>query len=85
MPAFADEFLDSQSAESLDAFGEAVGDEVAEMYSQLAMAVVVVTLNAGFLNGSDAVLDLPVDSRMIWGRDKARCSMPCPRQLQSKE
>src|ERR1700757_3562568 len=62
LPASADEFVGSKAAES----GEVVGsEEVAEMNAQLVMAVVVVALNRGFLDGAVHTLDLAVSPGMV--------------------
>src|ERR1700757_2744769 len=66
LPASADEFVGGKAAESLESFGEVVGsDEVAEMNAQLVMAVVVVALNRGFLDGACHTLDLAVSPGMV--------------------
>ncbi|MEA2262597.1 MAG: hypothetical protein QOJ51_5422, partial [Acidobacteriaceae bacterium] len=61
LPAFADELIGREAAESLEPFGEVVsGDEVAEVGSQLVVAVVVVALNRGLFDGAVHALDLAV-------------------------
>ena len=66
LPAFADEFVSSKTAEGLQSFGEIVGsDEVAEMSAQLVVAVVVVALNGGFFDGAVHTLDLAVSPGMV--------------------
>jgi hypothetical protein len=53
LPAFADEFVSGEACEGLEPFGEVVGgDEVAEVYSQLVVAVVVEALDGGLFDGS---------------------------------
>ena len=66
LPAFADEFVNGKSAEGLESLGEVIGgDEVAEVSSQLIVAVVVVALDSGLLDGPVHALDLAVDPGMI--------------------
>ena len=66
LPASADEFIGSEVSESLQSFGEVVGsDEVAEVASQLLMAVVVVALNGGLLDDAVHALNLTVGPGMI--------------------
>jgi len=55
-----------EAAESLEPFGVVVGgNEVAEVGAQLAVAVVVVTLDGGLFDGAVHALDLPVGPGMI--------------------
>ena len=66
LPAFADEFVNGKSAEGLESLGEVIGgDEVAEVSSQLIVAVVVVALDGGLLDGPVHAFDLPVGPGMI--------------------
>jgi hypothetical protein len=51
LPAFADELIGREAMERLESFGEVVsGEEVAEVGSQLVVAVVVITLHRGFFD-----------------------------------
>ena len=66
LPGFTDELVGSETAEGLEPFGEIVGsDEVAEVISQLVMAVVVVALNRSFLKGAVHALHLAIGPGMI--------------------
>jgi hypothetical protein len=66
LPAFADEFVAREAAESLESFGEGVSsDEVAEVGTQLVVAVIVVTLNCGLFDGAVHPLHLTVGPGMI--------------------
>src|SRR4051812_45491392 len=66
LPAFADELRGREAMERLESFGEVVsGDEVAEVGSQLVVAVVVVALNRGLFDGAVHALDLAVGRGMI--------------------
>jgi hypothetical protein len=52
LPAFADVFVRSKSVESFESSCEIVGgDEVEEMDLKLIVAVIVVPLDGGFLDG----------------------------------
>ena len=66
LPGFTDEFVDRKTAEGLQPFGEVVGGEkVNQVGTELCVAVVVVALNGGFLDGAVHALDLSVGPRMI--------------------
>jgi Transposase DDE domain len=66
LPAFADEFVGGEAAESFESFGEVVGgDEVAEVGSQLVVSVIVVALNCGLFDGAVHPLHLTVVPGMI--------------------
>jgi hypothetical protein len=66
LPTFTDELVDGETSESLEPFGEVVGDnEVNEVHLLLVVAVVVVTLNGIFFDRSVHALDLPVGPRMV--------------------
>ncbi len=66
LPAVADEFVGSHTHKSFESAGEVVGgDEVAEMGLQLAMAVVVIALHGGLLDGAVHAFDLPVGLGMV--------------------
>lgn len=70
LPAFADELIGREAMERLESFGEVVsGDEVAEVGSQLVVAVVVVALNRGLFDGAVHALDLAVGPGMIGFRE----------------
>ena len=61
LPACADEFVGSESVESLEAFCEVVAsDEVAEVSAQLVMAFIVIALDGGLFDGAVHPLDLSV-------------------------
>ena len=66
LPTFADEFVGSESAKSLESLGEVVSrHEISEMDTQLFMAVLVVALHSGFLDGSVHAFDLSVGPGMV--------------------
>src|SRR5215204_5873924 len=60
-PSFGDELVWREAFEHLQPAAEVVGgDEVVEVPSELVMAIVVIALHSGFLDGSVHPLDLPV-------------------------
>ena len=66
LPTFTDELVDGKASESLEPLGEVVGgNEVEEVRLELMVAVVVVTLNGSFLDGSVHALDLAVGPGMM--------------------
>ena len=64
-PCFADEFVGREAFERLQTTGEVVGgDEVPEVASELIVALVVVSLDGGLLEGAVHAFDLSVGPRM---------------------
>ena len=65
-PDFADVLVGGETFESLETPSVVVGvDEVCEMALELPMAVVVIALDGGFLDGAVHALDLTVRPRMF--------------------
>lgn len=66
LPAFTDEFVNGETAQSPGSLGEVVsGDKVSEMGPQLVVAIVVVALDGGFFDGTVHAFHLPVGPGMI--------------------
>ena len=65
-PAFSDELVWCEALECLEPAGKVVSiDEVAEMPSELIVAVVMVAFDGRVLDGPVHALDLPVGPRMV--------------------
>ena len=84
-PAFADVFVRSEAFESFEAACVIVSiDEVVQVRTKLSMAVIVITLDGGFLDDPVHSLDLPVGPWMFnFGRPviDAMCTMSAAKSL----